>query len=364
MTGAARGEVDPSFWRGRRVLVTGHTGFKGSWLSVWLESMGAEVFGLALEPPTNPSMFDALALSTRVHHRVGDVRDLAVVDAAFAEAKPEVLFHLAAQPLVRQSYVTPVETYAVNVMGTVHVLDAARRAPSLRAAVMVTSDKCYENREWAWGYRENEPMGGHDPYSNSKGCAELVISAYRRSFFSGAGMPAIASARAGNVLGGGDWSADRLVPDAMRAIAGGRAVAIRNPASVRPWQHVIEPLRGYLLLAQSCVERGGAFSDGWNFGPSDDDAVPVSTLMDVAVRCWGGAARWEHVGPAVVPHEARRLKLDCSKARADLGWIPRVRLAECLDLTVSWYRRFHDGAKADELYTLTRAQIARHGMPA
>ena len=344
-----------AFWRGKRVLVTGHTGFKGSWLVVWLASLGAEIHGVSLEAAPG-SMFERLALRERVHHTVADVRDLGAMKAVFRDARPECVFHLAAQSLVRESYVSPVETYATNVQGTVHVLEAARSAPGLRSIVCVTSDKCYENREWPWGYRESDAMGGFDPYSSSKGCAELVVSAYRRSFFMKEGDPTLASARAGNVIGGGDWSADRLVPNAMRALSCGASVGIRNPTSIRPWQHVIDPLRGYLMLAQAC-HADRSFGDGWNFGPSEEDCVPVGTLMDGLVAAWGTGASWSHAHTEHAPHEARMLRLDCSKARAALGWAPRVRLAAALKLTAEWYRAEADGASARELHDLSVRQL-------
>ncbi|WP_338240448.1 CDP-glucose 4,6-dehydratase [Aurantiacibacter hainanensis] len=331
-------------WKGRRILVTGNTGFKGSWLSLWLHAMGAQVTGLALAPPTQPSLFASARIAERMNHIEGDIRNPAAVERAFAAARPEVVFHLAAQPLVRPSYLQPVETYATNVMGTVHVLDSARRCDSLRAIIAVTSDKCYENREWPWPYRENEAMGGHDPYSSSKGCAELVVSAWRRSFLAGDG-PLLASARAGNVIGGGDWAEDRLVPDLVRAFESGAAPLIRSPGSVRPWQHVLEALRGYLLLAERLLAGERAFADGWNFGPSDDDARPVSWIVDRMAAAWGGTRpAAADGGPG--PHEAGLLRLDCSKARGELGWQPILPLAQALDWIVAWHRAVAQGADA------------------
>ena len=292
-----------AFWHDRRVLVTGHTGFKGAWLSLWLSRLGARVTGLALAPETSPSLFTLAGLAERVDSRLGDIRSRAIVDAVVAESRPEVVFHLAAQALVRRSYADPVATYETNVMGTAHVLEAARRADGLRAVVVVTSDKCYENREWWWPYREDDALGGYDPYSSSKGCAELVTAAWRRSYFGGPASPAgVASARAGNVIGGGDWAEDRLVPDCMRAFGTSTPVVIRRPAAVRPWQHVLEPLAGYLLLAERLAE-GPGFAEAWNFGPSVDDARPVSWVVDRLVRFWGGDARWAHDG-SEQPHEA------------------------------------------------------------
>ncbi len=277
-------EVSPAFWKGKRVLVTGHTGFKGSWLSLWLQSMDAQVVGYALAPPTNPSLFEVAEVAKGMTSIIGDIRDLEHLRRVFAEHKPEIVIHMAAQPLVRYSYIEPVETYSTNVMGTVNLLEAVRSTGSVKAVVNVTSDKCYENREWVWGYRENEAMGGYDPYSNSKGCAELVTSAYRNSYFHpekyGTHGVAIASGRAGNVIGGGDWAGDRLIPDIVRAIMQGKPVNIRSPHAIRPWQHVLEPLSGYLVLAQKLYEEGAAYAEGWNFGPNDEDAKPVQWIVE------------------------------------------------------------------------------------
>jgi len=344
------GAVDPAFWAGKRVFLTGHTGFKGSWLSLWLQKMGAEVTGFALAPPTDPALFEVARVAEGMSSIIGDIREREVLARALVEADPEIVIHMAAQPLVRASYDDPVGTYATNVMGTVHLLEAVRAAPSVRAACIVTTDKCYENREWAWGYREDEPMGGHDPYSNSKGCAELVTSAYRRSFFNASGAPAIASGRAGNVIGGGDWAADRLIPDIMRAIGEGREVLIRNPLAIRPWQHVLEPLSGYLVLCQALWERPDAAAPSavgaWNFGPRDEDARPVQWIVERLCALWsqngGGDARWTH-DQSVHPHEAHYLKLDISKARAQLGWSPRWTLPEALDRIVAWQRAWQSG---------------------
>jgi CDP-glucose 4,6-dehydratase len=345
------------FWRDRRVLVTGHTGFKGAWLSLWLRRLGARVTGFALPPTTSPNLFTLAAIDGRIDSHLGDVRDPAAVDAVLAQSRAEVVFHLAAQALVRRSYADPVGTYAVNVMGTAHVLDAARRASGLRAVVVVTSDKCYENREWWWPYREDEAMGGHDPYSSSKGCAELVTAAWRRSFFlaDGAAPVGLGSARAGNVIGGGDWADERLVPDCMRAFASSEPVVIRRPAAVRPWQHVLEPLSGYLTLAERLSSDPGGFGEAWNFGPSADEARPVAWVVDRLSQFWGNGARWERDSGSH-PHEAGLLQVDASKARARLGWTPRLSLEEGLRWTVDWYRRFGAG---EDAAALTLDQIER-----
>jgi CDP-glucose 4,6-dehydratase len=337
--------VKTSCWQGRRVLVTGHTGFKGGWLSLWLRQLGAQVTGFALPPPTSPSFFEQTRLVELIDHIQGDVRSMDAVEAAMREARPEVVFHLAAQPLVRYSYDHPIETYATNVMGTVHVLDACRRSDSVRAIVSVTSDKCYENREWVWPYRESDPMGGFDPYSSSKGAAELVISAYRRSFFTSSAR--LASVRAGNVIGGGDWALDRLIPDIVRALLAGEPPLIRNPASVRPWQHVMEAIGGYLLIAERLLEGEDAFASGWNFGPSDDDTRPVEWIVEQMLELWG-AEGWDRPdGPQ--PHEANMLKLDCSKARSALGWRPRLDLFNTLEKVVEWHKGVAAGEDAREL---------------
>lgn len=337
-----------SFFHGKRVFVTGHTGFKGSWLSIWLHSLGANVTGYALEPPTTPSLFELATVGELVTSVIADVRDQERLKAEMMAASPDIVIHLAAQPLVRDSYKIPVETYATNVMGTVHLLEAVRACPAVRAVVNVTTDKVYENREWAWGYRENEPFGGYDPYSNSKGCSELVTAAYRSSYFNPAEYArhrvALASARAGNVIGGGDWAADRLIPDILRAILADEPVRIRNPHAIRPWQHVLEPLSGYLMLAQKLYMDGARFAEGWNFGPSDDDARPVEWIVQRMCSQWGEGARYE-IDAGEHPHEAHYLKLDCSKARAELGWRPRWSLERSLESIIAWnhaYRRQGD----------------------
>lgn len=335
VTGMA--QIAPSFWKDKRVFLTGHTGFKGSWLSLWLQSMGAVVKGYALAPPTSPALFSEARVADGMVSELGDIRDLNAITRSMVGFQPDVLIHMAAQPLVRYSYREPVLTYATNVMGTVHVLEAARQCSSLRCIVNVTSDKCYENREWDWGYRENEPMGGHDPYSNSKGCAELVTSAYRKSFFDSASGPVLASARAGNVIGGGDWAEDRLVPDILRAFEKEQPVVIRNPLATRPWQHVLEPLSGYLVLAQQLWHHGAAYAEGWNFGPNDDDVKTVERILNSMVSSWGQGAQWR-LDTNPQPHEARYLKLDISKSRTRLHWSPTWGLHSTLERIIRWHR--------------------------
>lgn len=324
------------FWSGKRVLITGHTGFKGSWLSIWLQSMGAHVSGIALEPPTEPALFREANVADGMNHSIADIREFESISRLFQTYKPEIVIHMAAQPLVRLSYQQPVETYATNVMGTVHVLEAARQTATVKAIVNVTTDKCYENKEWVWGYRETEPMGGHDPYSNSKGCSELVSSAYRQSFLKNAGI-ALATARAGNVIGGGDWALDRLVPDILKALQNQEPVLIRNPHAIRPWQHVLEPLCGYLTLAQNIFLQGEENAEGWNFGPNEEDARPVQWIVQRLCELWGRNAQWE-LQEGEHPHEAHFLKLDISKARQRLKWKPRWTLDEALSKTTLWHQ--------------------------
>lgn len=348
-----------SFWRGRRVFVTGHTGFKGGWLSLWLERLGAQVTGYALPPPTTPSLFDTAQVGRGMTSVIGDLLDLPKLAQAMDAARPEVVLHLAAQPLVHAGYDDPVETYRTNVMGTVHLLEAVRRTPGVRAVVNITTDKCYENREWVWGYRETDRLGGFDPYSNSKACSELVTQSFRSAFFpperhAQHGV-AIASARAGNVIGGGDWGTDRLIPDILRSIAAGEAVRIRRPDSIRPWQHVLEPLSGYLLLAEKLHGDAARYGGGWNFGPRDEDARPVRWIVDLLTRLWGPEARWQ-VDTAPHPHEARFLKLDISHARDMLGWGPRLPLARALEWIVEWHRALAAGA---DMRALCLAQLER-----
>lgn len=332
--------VNPSFWNGKRVFLTGHTGFKGGWLSLWLASMGAKVTGYSLNPNTSPNFFDIAQVQGGLENsQIADIRDLEKLQKVMLSARPEIVIHMAAQPLVRYSYANPVETYATNVMGTVNLLESIRVMDCVRAVVVVTTDKCYENNEWVWGYRENEPMGGHDPYSNSKGCAELVASCYRQSFFSAEKYSihkvAIASARAGNVIGGGDWSEDRLIPDAIKAFEAKKALMIRNPLATRPWQHVLEPLSGYLILAQALYEKGANFNGGWNFGPRDDDARSVQEVINLLIKGWGSAATWTQ-DQSEQPHEAHSLKLDCSKARQYLNWVPRWSLEQAIENITQW----------------------------
>jgi CDP-glucose 4,6-dehydratase len=348
------GSVDPAFWAGRRVFLTGHTGFKGAWLSLWLQSLGARVTGFSAGVPTTPSLYELARVEDGMESVVGDVRDAAAVAEALAGFSPEVVIHMAAQPFVRRSFAEPAATYETNVMGTVNLLEAVRGAAGVRAVVNVTTDKCYENREWEWGYREDEPMGGHDPYSSSKGAAELVTSAYRRSFFSEPDGPRLASARAGNVIGGGDWGEDRLVPDLMRAALAGETARVRNPNSIRPWQHVINPLGGYLVLAQAIWEDP-AQARGWNFGPSEEEARPVGWLIERLAELWPERVKWTlDSGPH--PHEANYLKLDSSLARTRLGWRPLVTLEPGLAETAAWYRELEAGA---DMRATTLAQLER-----
>ncbi len=343
-----------AFWSGRRVLLTGHTGFKGAWLGAWLAGMGARVTGVALAPETSPNLFDLAGLSSSVDSRIRDIRDLEAMQGIFRAAQPEVVFHLAAQALVRRSYAEPVATYATNLMGTVNVLEAARATDSVRAVVNVTSDKCYENLETRHAYREGDAMGGHDPYSSSKGAAELITSAYRRSFYTGQSK-LLASARAGNVIGGGDWSEDRLIPDCVRALSVGAALVVRNPLATRPWQHVLEPLSGYLMLAEQLASGDAAAAGGWNFGPDDAETASVERVVNEVVKLWGGDARWRQ-DESAQPHEAHLLQLDASKARRELGWCPRLDLGETLRWTIEWYRELAAGRGARGLLETQIAQ--------
>jgi CDP-glucose 4,6-dehydratase len=352
--------LDRSFWKGRRVFLTGHTGFKGSWLSLWLNTLGADVTGYALEPPTQPSLYDQAEVSTVVKSICADIRDFHGFKSAIAESRPDVVIHMAAQSVVRRGYEDPIETYSSNVMGTVNLLEALRQLGRPCVVVNVTSDKCYENKEWAWGYRESDPLGGHDPYSNSKACAELVTSAFCDSYFRSDDPDrfkiAVASARAGNVIGGGDWTRDQLIPDLMRSFLGGKPCLIRSPSAVRPWQFVLEPLRGYLMLAECLAGDSARFGSAWNFGPAEADAKPVAWIADKLVRSWGNSASWRN-DAAMHPREAYYLKLDVSKAKSELGWQPLLPLNNALDWIVEWYRAFQTG---DDLRRLTRMQIERY----
>lgn len=344
-------------YRNRRVLVTGHTGFKGSWLCLLLNRLGADVYGYALEPPTTPSMYFEARVHEVVTSYLGDIRDLNYLQEVFSEVQPEIVIHMAAQPLVRDSYLMPVETYSVNVMGTVHVLEACRHTPSIRAVVNVTTDKCYENKEWFWGYRENESLGGYDPYSNSKGCSELATAAYRNSFFNpdmyAEHRVAIATARAGNVIGGGDWAADRLIPDFLRAISSGSVVNIRSPYAIRPWQHVLEPLNGYLTLGAQLFKDGSRFIGAWNFGPNDTDTLPVEEITSTLCLLWGNQATYQ-VDTNPQPHEASYLKLDCSKAKMVLGWSPRWDIHTALASVVEWHQAY---LRKDDMQRITFSQM-------
>ncbi|SDT95104.1 CDP-glucose 4,6-dehydratase [Polaribacter sp. Hel1_33_78] len=332
-----KGKVNKKFWKSKKVFLSGHTGFKGSWVSLWLQSMGAIVKGYSLEPNTKPNLFTEANVEENMNSEFGDIRNLNQISKSMLDFNPDILIHMAAQPLVRLSYQEPVDTYTTNVIGTVNVLEAARSCPNLKAIVSVTTDKCYENNEWDWGYRENEPMGGHDPYSSSKGCAELVTSAYRRSFFNSEDTASLASARAGNVIGGGDWADDRLIPDILKAFEKSESVVIRNPISTRPWQHVLEPLSGYLVLAQELFENGKEYAEGWNFGPKDEDCQPVNWILDKMVSNWGEGASWE-LDKNNNPHEAGFLKLDCSKAANRLKWQPKWSLQQTLKLIIEWHQ--------------------------
>lgn len=344
--------MNKAFWQGKKIFLTGHTGFKGSWLSLWLYSLGADVTGYALQPPTQPSLFEVCKINELINSVIGDVRDSERLASAMIQAKPDIVIHMAAQPLVRDSYKIPVATYAINVMGTVHLLEAVRSCSSVKAVINVTTDKCYENKEWLWGYRENEPMGGYDPYSNSKACSELVTSAYRSSYFHpgshsihGVGL---ASTRAGNVIGGGDWATDRLIPDCFKALVKGEKIIIRNPIAIRPWQHVLEPLAGYLLLAHRLYDDGANFAEGWNFGPSDSDAKPVEWIVQKMCELWGNRATYE-IDKRAHPHEAHYLKLDCSKAKDRLKWQPSWNLEYALTKIIEWVHAYEAKAEMREV---------------
>ncbi|MBF0525848.1 MAG: CDP-glucose 4,6-dehydratase [Deltaproteobacteria bacterium] len=352
-----------NIYRGKRVFITGHTGFKGAWLALWLTLLGADVIGYSIAPPSRPNLFEAVNLADDVTHLYGDIRDRDNLQRAMAEHQPDMVFHLAAQPLVRLSYDDPHLTYETNVMGTVNVFEAVRLTPRVRVVVSVTSDKCYENREWAWGYRENDPMGGYDPYSSSKGCAELITAAYQRSFFSQnqSGRPypvALASARAGNVIGGGDWGKDRLLPDCIRALSADQEIVIRFPKAIRPWQHVLTPLSGYLMLGANLWEHGPKFAGGWNFGPVADEMVTVDEIVRTTLALWGkGSYRLDD---QTNPHEAHWLKLDCSKALVELGWRPQYSVLQALEKSILWYKLFYQDVDPVTLKDYTISQIKEY----
>jgi CDP-glucose 4,6-dehydratase len=345
--------INPTFWKDRKVLITGHTGFKGSWLTLWLSELGAKVKGFAIDTPNSPSIFQVANIKDLLQESIqGDIRDLYTIRKVVQSYEPEIVIHMAAQSLVRNSYTDPVSTYSTNVMGTVNILEAVRTVPNVKAVLNITTDKCYENKEWIWGYRENEQMGGQDPYSNSKGCSELVSSAYRKSFLQKADI-ALATARSGNVIGGGDWSKDRIVPDAMNAFMKNKILLVRNPEATRPWQHVLEPLSGYLMLCQQLITEPKFFADSWNFGPNYEDVKPVSTLANIIVNNWGGKVQWE-LDDGVHPHEAHDLKLDCSKSNKFLKWSPSWGLERGVYETVRWYKAFH---KKENMYKFSLNQI-------
>lgn len=358
--------MNPNFWQGKRVFLTGHTGFKGSWLSLWLQEMGAIVKGYSLPAPTTPSLFEEARVWEGMKTEEGDIRDFTHLRQSMHEFKPEIVFHMAAQPLVRLSYDEPMETYSTNVMGTVYLLEAVKQVGGVKAVVNITSDKCYENREWVWGYREDEPMGGYDPYSNSKGCAELVASSYRQSFFNSDRYEehgcALASVRAGNVIGGGDWAKDRLIPDILQAFTSKEKVEIRSPYAIRPWQHVLEPLSGYIVIAEKLYTDGPEFAEGWNFGPKEDDAQPVEKIVNQLTKLWGEGAQWL-LSQEVHPHEAHYLKLDCSKARMRLNWQPVWNLETTLDKIVKWQKAWLNGEdiKAYTINEIKEYMTARAG---
>ena len=349
-----------SKWKGRKVFLTGHTGFKGGWLALWLAKLGADVRGYALDPCTTPSLFEVAGVGKVIEDIRGDIRDAAKLNAAMTEFKPDIVMHLAAQPLGRYSYDDPIGTYETNVIGTARVLEAVRKTPSVRAVVSVTTDKCYENKEWVWPYRETDPLGGYDPYSSSKACAEIVSAAYRQSFFPLAKLAehrtALATARAGNVIGGGDWSTDRLIPDLVRGFLAKEDVRIRRPKAIRPWQHVLEPLFGYIRLAEELYELNPKFATAYNFGPVEDDAQPVEWIAEKMTKFWGNGAKWV-LDPDEGVHEAGYLKLDASKARADLGWTPQLNLETALEWLVAWYRAWESGAAMQDF---TMKQIASY----
>ena len=351
-------ELISNFWHGKHVFLTGHTGFKGSWLSLLLQNLGAEVTGFSLEPSTKNNLFKIANVEKSMISIISDIRDLSNLQLAMKAAQPDIVIHMAAQPLVQLSYKEPVETYATNVMGTVHVLESIRHIPSIRAAVMVTTDKCYENKEWLWGYRENDIMGGHDPYSNSKACVELITSAYRHSYFNHQlpSYPSIATARAGNVIGGGDWAANRLIPDILEAFEKKVPANIRNPSAIRPWQHVLEPLCGYLNLAKKLYLNGSDYAESWNFGPQDNDVHPVEWIADYLTNTWGGGASWKE-DLTNHPHESHCIKLDISKAKSRLGWEPQWPLEITLQKILIWHKAWLNN---EDMHKLCLSQIQEY----
>lgn len=354
--------ISQAFWQGKTVLVTGHTGFKGGWLALWLHTLGANVVGYALEPPTVPSFFASTNLANIIKSVTGDIRDYDSLVRVMKEQKPEVVFHLAAQPLVRASYNTPLETFSSNIQGTANVLEAIRQISSVRAAVMITTDKVYENREWVWSYRENDTLGGHDPYSASKAASELVVASYQRSFFSHQGTTSLASVRAGNVIGGGDWAADRIIPDIIRSIQDSKSLRLRYPNAVRPWQYVLEPLSGYLLLAERLyADDGKAFAEAWNFGPKDENPPTVGELVAMINTFWQGNLLDVEYEQAPQPHETTFLRLDCSKAHRRLHWWAKLFTQDAIELTVEWYKTFVDArGKAVDMRPLSERQIQEY----
>ncbi len=352
-----------TIYKGKKVLITGHTGFKGSWLLIWLAELGAEVIGYSLEPPTDPNLFESINLKDRIIHIIGDLRDEKHLISVFEEYRPKFIFHLAAQSLVRLSYKEPKLTYETNIMGTVNVLEVVRKTKSVKVCIIVTSDKCYENKECLYSYREIDPMGGYDPYSSSKGCAELVTSAYRRSFFNPKGHGkthnvALSSVRAGNVIGGGDWGEDRIIPDCIQALSQNKTIIIRNPQSIRPWQYILEPLSGYLLLGALMYEDGAKYSSSWNFGPNDESIITVEELVKLVIKHWGCGNNT--IDTSGHPHEADLLKLDTSKARSLLGWKPIYDVYEAVKKTINWYKNFYNDMPKEELYEFTIREIRKY----
>ena len=341
-------KLNRNFWKNKKVFITGHTGFKGSWLSLWLQDSGATLKGYSLPPNTNPNLFNAASVSNGMESVFGDIRNLENLSKCMKSFAPDIVIHMAAQPLVKFSYQNPLETYSTNIMGTVNLFESVRSTSSVRVVINVTTDKCYENKEWVWAYRENEAMGGHDPYSSSKGCSELITTAYRNSFFNFSGAAAIASVRAGNIIGGGDWAKDRLIPDIFRSFEKKEPVLVRNPSAIRPWQHVLEPLSGYLLLAEKLYNDSEGYSGGWNFGPNEDDVKSVSEIVEYMVSSWGRGISWKH-DKTEHPHEAILLRLEIAKAKNLLNWKPRWRLKETLDLILEWQREFLNGCDTKKI---------------